>query len=56
MDDFERYIMTNQDLLPMFADPKDRLRMDSVTFPPASDHNSYGHYVNTNHGTFVTSQ
>lgn len=33
LDDFQRYVMTSQDLLPIFADPKERVRMDSMTLP-----------------------
>ncbi len=56
MEDFERYIMTNPELSPMFTDAKDRVRIDSVTIPSTTDQNPSAHYVNVNRGTFVTSQ
>jgi len=56
LDDFERYIMTNPDLLPMFADVKDRVRIDSVTLASSTDPTPSAYYVNVNRGTFVTSQ
>ncbi len=48
--------MTNPDLLPMFADVKDRVRIDSVTLASPTDPNSSVYYVNVNRGAFVTSQ
>jgi hypothetical protein len=54
MEDFERYIMTNPDLLPRFADVKERLRIDSVNLTSPSDNNSSGNYINVNR--FITSQ
>ena len=55
-DDFEQYVMTNPNLLPMFADSKDRVRIDSVTVAPPTNNNQSGYYVNVNQGNFVTSQ
>jgi hypothetical protein len=56
LDDFEQYVMTNPNLLPMFADVKDRVRIDSVTRGSPTDNNPSTYYVNVNRGTFVTSQ
>jgi hypothetical protein len=53
-DDFERYIMSNPNLFPMFVDIKDRVRMDSITQLPSNEPHPTTTYVNR--GMFVTSQ
>lgn len=56
LEDFERYIMTNPSLLPMFADPKDRVRMDSVTLPPPIENTPRSTpAMNANRNIFITS-
>jgi len=48
--------MTNPDLCPMFADAKDRVRMDSITQVPPNQNNPTPNYMNVNRGIFVSSQ
>lgn len=48
--------MTSPELLPMFADVKDRVRLDSITLASTTDNNSSARYVNVSRGNFVTSQ
>jgi hypothetical protein len=48
--------MTNPDLLPMFANEKERLQLDSVTHASTTNTNPSVYYINANPSNFVTSQ
>ncbi|CAF1252286.1 unnamed protein product [Rotaria sordida] len=56
LEDFQQYVMSNPDLLPMFADANERIRMNSVTLESSRDNNRYVNVYNINRGTFATSQ
>ncbi|CAF0744830.1 unnamed protein product [Rotaria sp. Silwood1] len=56
LEDFQQYIMTNPDILPMFADPNERVRMNSVTIESSTDNNRSADIYNINRGTFAKSQ
>ncbi|CAF2407465.1 unnamed protein product [Rotaria sp. Silwood2] len=56
LEDFQQYVMTNPELLPMFADPNERVRMSSVTIESSTDNNRSADIYNINRGTFAKSQ
>ncbi|CAF1247714.1 unnamed protein product [Rotaria magnacalcarata] len=56
LEDFQQFIMTNPDLLSMFTDVKERVRMNSITAESLTDNNQSADIYNINHGTFSKSQ
>jgi hypothetical protein len=54
LDDFEQYITSNPDLLSMFTDNRERVRINSITTDPPFDNNTSEDYDTDNRGVAVT--
>lgn len=56
LDDFHQFVMSNPDLIPVFMDPKERVRLNSITADSITDNNQSADVYNINRGTFSKSQ